>query len=266
MYGKLFASIYDSTVADDWRGLITLQQLVVLADKDGVVRMTAASLSRRTGIPLEIIENGIEILEKPDPASQSPHEDGRRIVGLEVDETGRQPMGWRLVNYAYYRELGKKANAAERKRRQRDRDRDGSVTDRDTVTHPSRDVTHTDTDKDKNKEGADAPDDHDETIWKTGVRMLGGAESSARTLLGKLCKEHGKPKVAGAIGATAIARPADPKSYIVKILENQKHDRPAIGVQQADRLAKSYSMIRRTGESDTEFVARVMERHYRKAS
>ena len=48
MYGKIFEQIYDSSVCEDWQAMITFQQLIVLADADGVVDMTAKSISRRT--------------------------------------------------------------------------------------------------------------------------------------------------------------------------------------------------------------------------
>lgn len=63
MYGKIFRQIYDSTLADDWRALITFQQFLVLCDPRGVVDMTAAAIHRITGIPIEHIEAGIEKLK-----------------------------------------------------------------------------------------------------------------------------------------------------------------------------------------------------------
>lgn len=63
MYGKIFDSMYDGTISANWQGLVTFQQMIVLCDADGVIDMTPPALSRRTGIPLEIIEKGIEFLE-----------------------------------------------------------------------------------------------------------------------------------------------------------------------------------------------------------
>lgn len=103
MYGKLFTSMYDGTLAatGPWQALVTFQQLIALADRDGVVDMTAAAISRRTSIPLEIIELGITELMKPDPQSRTPTEEGRRITLLEEHRT----WGWRLVNYKHYAAL-----------------------------------------------------------------------------------------------------------------------------------------------------------------
>lgn len=101
MYGKLFDSIYDGTLAQDWRALITFQQMIILCDREGVVDMTPEALSRRTGIPIEHIEAGIAALESPDEKSRSPELNGRRIVRLDDHRT----WGWRIVNHAKYREM-----------------------------------------------------------------------------------------------------------------------------------------------------------------
>lgn len=103
MYGKVFSSMYDGTLATKgpWQALVTFQQMIVLADRDGVVDMTASAISRRTSIPLEIIETGISELMQPDPESRTPAEDGRRIVLLE----GHRTWGWQIVNHAKYAAL-----------------------------------------------------------------------------------------------------------------------------------------------------------------
>lgn len=100
-YSKLFARMYDGTLSDCWEALVTFQQMIILANRQGQVDMTVAALSRRTGVPREIIERGIEVLSAPDPDSRSPEEEGRRIALIDPD----RPWGWRLVNYARYRDL-----------------------------------------------------------------------------------------------------------------------------------------------------------------
>jgi len=74
MYGKLFTQMYDGTLATKgpWQALVTFQQMLILCDKDGVIDMTPEAISRRTTIPIEIIEIGIPALEEVDPASRSP--------------------------------------------------------------------------------------------------------------------------------------------------------------------------------------------------
>lgn len=100
MYGKLFRSMYDGTLAEDWRALVALQQLVILADADGVVDMTGEAIVRRTGIPADVIGPGLAALEQPDPRSRTEGEEGRRIVPLD----GRG-WGWQIVNYGQYRRM-----------------------------------------------------------------------------------------------------------------------------------------------------------------
>lgn len=111
MYAKVFTQIYDGTLCTKgpWEALVTFQQLLVLADQDGSVDMTAEAISRRTTIPLEIIKTGISALMKPDPDSRTPDEEGKRIVPLS---DGRS-WGWSIVNYKKYRELKREEDRRE---------------------------------------------------------------------------------------------------------------------------------------------------------
>ena len=101
MYGKVFASMFDGSMYGHWQAIVTLQQMIVLADQDGTVDMTAEALSARTSIPLEIIAVGIAELEQADLKSRTPDEDGRRIVRLSPS----RDWGWRIVNYRKYRAI-----------------------------------------------------------------------------------------------------------------------------------------------------------------
>lgn len=124
MYGKIFSSMYDGTLADNWEALVTFQQLIVLANADGVVDMTPSAIARRTGIPSEIINKGLEHLGKPDDDSRSPEMDGRRIMLLDA----HRDWGWMIVNYERYRDLSNSAKKREldaaRKREARRRSKD----------------------------------------------------------------------------------------------------------------------------------------------
>lgn len=101
MFGKIFEEIYDGSLHGHWEAIVTFEQLIVLADVDGVVDKTPQALAARTSIPLHIFHKGLELLEAPDPFSRSPDEDGRRIVRLDVNRL----WGWRIVNYAKYRAI-----------------------------------------------------------------------------------------------------------------------------------------------------------------
>lgn len=143
MYGKLFSSMYDGSLVESWQALVTFQQMIVLCDADGVIDMTPEAISRRTGIPLEIIKAGIEILERPDERSRTPDENGKRIIRIDA----HRDWGWFLVNHEKYKSMQDsdtvRVQNRERKRRQREREKASrSVTDGHS---PSR---HTDTDTD----------------------------------------------------------------------------------------------------------------------
>lgn len=102
--------MFDGTLASrgPWQALVTFQQLIVLANPDGIVDMTADAISRRTSIPLDIIELGIAELLKPDARSRTPDEEGRRIVLID----DHRDWGWQIVNHAKYQAM---RNAAERR-------------------------------------------------------------------------------------------------------------------------------------------------------
>lgn len=101
MYGKIFESMYDGSMYGRWEAIVTLQQMIVLAEKDGTLDMTPEALSARTSIPLAIIQAGLSELEQPDGKSRTPTADGRRIVRLNA----QREWGWRIVNYRKYRAI-----------------------------------------------------------------------------------------------------------------------------------------------------------------
>jgi hypothetical protein len=144
MYGKLFVSMYEGTLYGQWQAIITLQQLVILADADGVVDMTPPAIAARTSIPLDIIEAGLKQLSEVDRYSRTPTEDGRRIVPIDPD----RPWGWRIVNYRYYRDLASREDkkAKDRERIAEKRKENSDVAMCRNVSQVVADVAHTDTD------------------------------------------------------------------------------------------------------------------------
>jgi len=168
VYGKIFDTIYDGTLVESWQALVTFQQMIVLADADGVIDMTPRAIERRTGIPLEVIEEGIRVLERPDPDSRTPDDQGRRIARLD----GHRSWGWYLVNHEKYRKLQDSETVREqnreRKRRERERKRESqeghelsrSVTEGHASHEKSRHTdTDTDTDTDTRKKTRSSGDD-----------------------------------------------------------------------------------------------------------
>lgn len=129
-FAKIFTAIYDGSLADHWQALVTFQQLLILCNENGIVDMTPLAIQRRTGIPLEIIEAGLVVLEQPDSASRSKAMDGRRIARLDAD----RPWGWFIVNHAEYRKristeekrAADRARIADRRQAERERCREVS--------------------------------------------------------------------------------------------------------------------------------------------
>lgn len=98
MYAKVFSQILDSSLADDYQIRHVFEDLLKLADKLGVVDMTPRAIAGRTGMPLDMVLRGIEELEKADPESRTPDEDGRRILRLD----SHRNWGWKITNYEKY--------------------------------------------------------------------------------------------------------------------------------------------------------------------
>lgn len=84
--------------------------LLVLADRNGVVDMTHEAIARRTNRPIEIIRQTISDLESADPRSRSPEFAGARLKRLD----DHRDWGWLIVNYEFFREI-----ASEEQRREK---------------------------------------------------------------------------------------------------------------------------------------------------
>ncbi len=139
MYGKLFVQMYDGSLYGKWQALVTFQQLIVLADVDGVVDMTPQALAARTSIPLQIIRQGLDDLEQPDPDSRSTQQEGRRIVRLSE----HRAWGWRLTNYEHYRQIRSVEDRRQYMREyMRDKRSTGTTSTETSVNNPSTDVNN----------------------------------------------------------------------------------------------------------------------------
>ncbi len=84
--------------------------LLILADRNGVVDMTLEAIARRTNRPLELIQKTITELEGPDPYSRTPDANGARIFRLD----DHRNWGWGIVNYDYYRKLASQEQRREK--------------------------------------------------------------------------------------------------------------------------------------------------------
>lgn len=178
MYGKIFQSIYDGTLVTNWKALVTFEQMIVLCDANGVLDMTPYALHRRTGIPQDIIEEGIRFLELPDAQSKSKVLDGRRIERLDAHRN----WGWQIVNHEQYRDL---VSAEDKKEADRVRIANKRAAARQAPVQGQMslgvagcrnvsqgvasvaDVAHTDTDADAEEEKDIGPVDRLFRLWKT---------------------------------------------------------------------------------------------------
>jgi hypothetical protein len=149
LYGKIFSMIYDGTLAGNWKALVTFQQMIVLCDDCGTLDMTPIAISGRTGIPLDIIEEGIAYLEQDDPYSRTPAENGKRIVRLD----DHRPWGWKIVNHAVYKKMAcyEDKKKSDRERIAKKRKENNDVACCSDVSQNVAGVAHTDTDTDKKK-------------------------------------------------------------------------------------------------------------------
>ncbi len=110
MFAKIFTQIFDSSIAENWQTRLVFEDLLKLADINGVVDMTPEAIHRRTNVPLEMVKSGISELEKPDARSRNPDHGGARIVRLD----DHRDWGWLIVNYGHYRGI-----ASEEQRREK---------------------------------------------------------------------------------------------------------------------------------------------------
>ena len=101
VFAKIFAQIFDSSIAGDYMVRHIFMDLLVLADRDGVVDMTPDAISRRTNVPEEMVLHALAELMKPDLKSRSPLESGARLVPLD----SHRDWGWQIVNFDHYRAI-----------------------------------------------------------------------------------------------------------------------------------------------------------------
>ncbi len=280
IYGKIFASMYDGSLRTKapWQALVTFQQMIVLANKHGELDMTADALSFRTGIPLDIITFGIDALSQPDTESRSEAEEGRRIVLL--DPEGRT-WGWRIVNYAHYRDM---RNAEERreymrllmqerratkkgKRDNRDESQD-VVNDVNTPLAPVSNVSQgRGRGKSRGREDNETADPVGNSIelrliesfghrWVPVEEFLSGRSGSTRGAwlreLAKLAVEYPPEDIERACAdASALERPLDGPKALRAFVRSAKTERlaPPKGIVQTDDQLAQLERWAREGEA-----------------
>lgn len=100
MFVKLHNQILDSSIADNRKLRHFFIDLLLCSDQEGVVLMTKNAIASRIRAPVEEVEWGLGELQKPDPESRTPDNEGKRIAPLEG-----HGHGWKILNYQMYRGL-----------------------------------------------------------------------------------------------------------------------------------------------------------------
>ncbi len=152
--------MYEGTLYGHWQAIVTLQQMIVLCDADGIIDMTPQAIAARTSIPLEILTKGIEVLSAPDPYTRTPGSEGRRIELID----DHRPWGWHLINHEKYKRMQDadtiRQQTRDRVRRHREQKAANSETPgNDGVTPGNGLKRHTDTDTDTRTPLSGKPDD-----------------------------------------------------------------------------------------------------------
>jgi hypothetical protein len=112
LFAKIFNQIYDSSIVENPETRFTFMDLLILADKNGVVDVTHEAIARRTNRPIDVIRRTIAELEGPDPKSRTPDAGGARIFRLD----DHRDWGWGIVNYDYFRNLAREEQRREKTR------------------------------------------------------------------------------------------------------------------------------------------------------
>jgi len=149
MYGKLHDQIFNSSIMEtDLEIRYVWFCLIALADKEGFVDYTIEAIARRINLEADKVQEAIEKLCQPDPSSRSDDEGGKRLIPI------RQSFGWKLTNYAYYRDL-----ISQEERREYMRNYMKNYRSKQGVNkskQPLTELTHTDTDVDTDADAKDS--------------------------------------------------------------------------------------------------------------
>lgn len=119
-----------------------------------------------------------------------------------------------VINRRMQRELKERFAGTQRVRKHRG---NGAVTEEKQKSNGASSVSVSDSVT--NVTGGKTPS----TIWDLGVPLLtrgGMKEPEARSLLGKMAKDHSRTALAEAIAKTSAVNPPDPKAYLVKVLQD----------------------------------------------
>lgn len=95
---KLYGTMMTSSIwLESPSTRVLFLSMLMDADRHGYVAGSVGGMAHRANIGRDECRVGLEILESPDPDSRTPDNDGRRIE--------KCAGGWRVLNYAKYREM-----------------------------------------------------------------------------------------------------------------------------------------------------------------
>jgi hypothetical protein len=101
VYAKIYASMWDGTLGQQWEAWTTFVYLLANCDKEGFIDKTPEAISASSGLPLTVVLTGLKILEEPDHRSRRAEQNGCRLERID----DHRDWGWRIVNYTHYRTL-----------------------------------------------------------------------------------------------------------------------------------------------------------------
>ena len=109
-YGKIFTTMWEgSLMVQGGRDAVSLfAYMCAAADKHGYVRVSKTILGQRAGFNHHDAEDWakfsecLAILEEPDPESNIPDHNGRRVLPLKDMPEEEERRGWLIVNYKLY--------------------------------------------------------------------------------------------------------------------------------------------------------------------
>jgi hypothetical protein len=149
-YTPLFQSLSTGTLCGKWPDIGLWPIVLSLADKHGLVDVTAAYIASVTGLGLDEVTACLKRFCEPDAYSRSTEVAGARLVLIDPEH---RDWGWKVVNHGKYREKARKAAYdADRTASGQDaeRKRSARAATRDNPTRPdaSRAVPLSDSDTD----------------------------------------------------------------------------------------------------------------------
>jgi len=149
MYAKLFSRIAQSSLMEEKvTTRYVFMMMLALSDRHGEVIGTDVAIARMMNVPKNDFCESLKPLLEPDPDSNSPAEEGRRII---PSENGR---GYKIVNYLNYRDIKSDDEKREymreymRQRRSKCKESEENVKPVNPCKDLLNDVTHTEAEAD----------------------------------------------------------------------------------------------------------------------